>query len=137
MPQTGLIWSKQVHYRETQDRYGELTTPSVLANCMIWVEKVSCLAFASLGAGLCKPCSCAACCWQASVAGRMPCPAMSLSPSNAVNPALHYIQQHTVNALCNRVQESGRRHKLLMLPPSATNAQVWPARGFAATTLDC
>ncbi|KAK9838542.1 hypothetical protein WJX81_006152 [Elliptochloris bilobata] len=47
-----------VHYRESQDQYGELTTPSVLANCMIWVEK-----------------------------------------------------------------ESGRRHKLLMLPPSATNAQ--------------
>ena len=54
VPQTGLFWLKQVHYKETQDRYGELTTPSVLANCMIWVEKVSCLAVASLSAGLCK-----------------------------------------------------------------------------------
>ncbi len=29
-----------MHYRDVQDKYGELTTPSVLANCMLWVERV-------------------------------------------------------------------------------------------------
>jgi len=142
--------ARRCTYRDVQDKYGELTTPSVLANCMLWVERVR-SDVPLLRVPLCHVCLCAnspalAQGTPASDTGAAPATESTLRVAGSClllvavlcvcvsTMCLTRIEYEANVPRVPAVQESGRRHKLLMLPPSSTGAQVGLLRSCAGLT---